>query len=339
MNTMKKLLSLLVIFGMISCAEENTDVSVEQEETPVIASVTLDTIPPMLDTFMFEKMAFDCFFHLGYPTGGTFNYKSGIESVHTKIIEIINESVESKTDLVLLVDKTGSMQNDIDSVRININKILDVLQNYGDVQIKIAAYGDKNEDGPEWWSTTDLSADYTPVRNFINTLKVSNGGDYPESVYDGIANVVKETSWRADAKKMILVIGDAPSLEGSLSDHSRSSILELCKQEGVNVNLFPILVTYLKATDYVDNSVYSKKMVKQIYPNPIQDKFNIEFKEEGTYQITVLDLSGIVVYSEKVTTQNHEIILPSELANGTYVVRVFDEDLMNMNAEKIVVQR
>lgn len=51
-------------------------------------------------------------------------------------------------------------------------------------------------DGESWFSSSSLSQNYDETRNFINALTVSNGGDYPESVYDGLAKVILETGGR-----------------------------------------------------------------------------------------------------------------------------------------------
>ena len=115
------------------------------------------------------------------------------------------------------------MQNDIDSVRINLNLIIDQIERLKNIRLGVAAYGDKNVDGKNWFSTSQISYNYNISREFINKLQVSDGGDYPESVYDGISELIKKTSFRKESKKIILVIGDAPSLEDSLSSSEELS--------------------------------------------------------------------------------------------------------------------
>jgi len=338
MNYFKHSIFIIAIALISSCTNENTDSSVDSNENPVITSVNADTIPPALDTLMFSKVALDCFYHLGASTGGEFYYKTGVESVHSTIIDVINDHGENGSDIVFLIDKTGSMYNDIDSVRVNLNLIIDRIEKLKNIRLGIAVYGDKNVDGEEWWANTEISENYDISRTFVNKLMVSDGGDYPESVYDGIANVINETGWREESKKMILVIGDAPSLEDSLSDHSRKDILDLCTKEGIKANLFPILVTPYTAESFIDFSKGTDIIMEKIYPNPVSDNLKIDFVKEDTYSITMLDLTGKVVLEKKFTGDHVEIPISSDIPNGAYVLRVFDSQLMYMNAERVIVK-
>jgi len=336
---MNRLIYFIGILFIVSCSSENTDTSVVQNETPVQAKIRIDTIPPPLDTLMFNKLALDCFFHLGHSTGGEFYFKSGIESVHETIIKILENHTEVGTDLVLLIDKTGSMQNDIDSVRINLNLIIDQLERLDDTQIGVAVYGDKNVDGTNWWSETDLTTNYQIIRDYINSLKVSDGGDYPESVYDGIAKVITESTWRENAKKMILVIGDAPSLEDSLADYSRETLIQLCNREGVEANLFPVLVTPFKAESYVEYSEFAPEIINEIYPNPAKETINVNVNEDHLYLVSILNLNGIVILEEEIKGTELKLNIPSGTASGNYILRVYDKETMQMNAEKIIISQ
>ena len=93
---MNRLIYFIGILFIVSFSSENTDTSVVQNETPVQAKIRIDTIPPPLDTLMFNKLALDCFFHLGHSTGGEFYFKSGIESVHETIIKIFRKLLDLK---------------------------------------------------------------------------------------------------------------------------------------------------------------------------------------------------------------------------------------------------
>jgi hypothetical protein len=335
---MKKTLIYLSILTIASCTFENTDIN-EENNNPVVAQVIIDTIPPPLDTLMFSKIAIDCFYHLGYTTGGEFYYKTAYESVHKTIIEVIQNHAENGSDIVFLIDKTGSMQNDIDSVRINLNAIIDQIEKFENIKLAAAVYGDKNVDGVDWWSSTSLTSNYQEIRNYINKLKVSDGGDYPESVYDGIAQVIENTKWQPNSKKLILVIGDAPSLEDSLSEHSRQSIIDLCDRNNVKTNLFPILVTPYKVEDFVDMSSNYPDNLEKVYPNPAVDLLNINLKETGSYLVTLFSLNGKVVFETQFSGSTFVLNIPHSIVSGNYILRLYEINTTLMNAEKIVISR
>lgn len=335
---MVKNLAYFLMLITLSCTADNTDTA-KANFNPVVLEAIVDTMPPPLDTLMFNKLAIDCFFHLGYGTGGEFYYKTAIKSVHKTIIEVIQDHAENGSDIVFLIDKTGSMQNDIDSVRINLNAIIDQIEKFENIKLAAAAYGDKNVDGIDWWSTTDITSDYQEIRDYINNLKVSNGGDYPESVYDGIAQVILNTNWRTDSKKLILVIGDAPSLEDSLSEHSRQSILDLCAQNNVQANLFPVLVTPFKAESFVDMNAFYPSFLEKVHPNPTSEILNINVKETGDYTLTLISLTGEVAYATEFSGTSFVLSIPENVESGTYILRLFEKNTMSMNSEQIIIAK
>lgn len=336
---MKKILLIIPLLVVIACTSDNTDTSVDKTDEPVQLSIEIDTIPPPLDTLLFNKLALDCFYHLGYSTDGEFYFKSAIESVHTVIIDVLNDHGIDGADILFLIDKTGSMQNDIDSVRINLNSIIDQIERLKNIRLGVAAYGDKNVDGQDWFSTSPLSANFSTSREFINKLQVSDGGDYPESVYDGIAELINSTSFRKDSKKMILVIGDAPSLEDSLSSYNRKTIIELCNRNGIKANLFPVLVTPYTAETFVEFSEQNDKIIEKVYPNPVKDIVKIALTSDGDYTITIMDLTGKVIVSEKSNSKDVVVNIPNDAPNGNYVLRVLRNSDYQMNAEKIIISK
>jgi len=334
---MKTIFFTLICLSLFSCSNENTDTRVDKNTAPVKLHADIDTLPPPLDTLMFNKLALDCFYDLGKATDGAFYYKSAIESVHSTILDVIEDHAKNGADIVFLIDKTGSMQNDIDSVRINLNAIIDQIEKFKDIRLGVAAYGDKNVDGASWYGSSEISGNYQSTRSFINKLEVSDGGDYPESVYDGLAKLISETNWRKDSKKMILVIGDAPSLEGELSDNSRKDIINLCTRNGIKANLFPVLVTPYKAQLFVDESTYFDKIIDEVFPNPASDLITIKMTKKAEYNLTLLDLTGRVVLQETFSDQEYKLKVSEDVPNGKYILRVITKDGSAMNAKNIVI--
>ena len=336
---MKKLYYLITIILLTACSTENTDVSVKTNQQPTQLHVAIDTIPPMLDTLLFTQASLDCFYHLGQATDGEFYYKTAAESVHKTILEVIRDHGENGSDIVFLIDKTGSMQNDIDSVRINLNKIIQQLKKLKNIRLGSAAYGDKNVDGKNWYNQSEISSDFEITKQFINSLKVSDGGDYPESVYDGLAELIKNTNWRKKTKKVILVIGDAPSLEDSLSTYDRQEIIDLCNKKGIKANLFPVLVTPYSPEMIFDFASYSDKFLLNIFPNPATNYLKLKFSKKAAYAIALVDYSGKIVFTERTSEAELKIDIPADIPDGTYILRVIRLDDEQVNAKKISIKR
>ncbi|WP_422361133.1 VWA domain-containing protein [Reichenbachiella sp.] len=183
----------------------------------------------------------EAFDFLAEQTEGESYSASNASQVSTTILEILTDHIESGADLVFLIDNTGSMSDDIANIRTNISDILETLPS--GVNVGVAEYGDLNVDPSVWFDYTDLTSDYSSIELYLDELTTTGGGDTPESVYDGIWETIDIMSW-SSSQKMVIVIGDAPPLEGSLTIKSLKDVIDKCTEEDVTANLYPILVGF-----------------------------------------------------------------------------------------------
>ena len=123
-----------------------------------------------------------------------------------------------KLDLVFVVDTTGSMEDYIDEVKENMTEYLNELDESGmDYRIAIIDYRDFPEraysvDYP-YTVQCDFTSDYDTVLSTINGLSLGHGGDWEETVYSALIDGIDELSWRDDAGKSAILMGDAPALD------------------------------------------------------------------------------------------------------------------------------
>jgi len=145
------------------------------------------------------------------------------------------------SEVVFLVDNTGSMEDDIDEVKRNINIILDCLPD--GVRLAAATYGDNREEPFTWYTSIDFTEDKETIRTFINAITVSGDGDIPESVFDAIYKALDELSWRdCDQEDTIIVMGDAEPHTGTLTDHSSEEVLSKANSICADTRFVPVIV-------------------------------------------------------------------------------------------------
>jgi hypothetical protein len=163
------------------------------------------------------------------------------EEIPNTLCRIVSEAEEG-SEIVFLVDKTGSMEDDIDEVKRNINEIIECLPD--GCRLGAAAYGDNRVDGDNWYNSSDLNADYSVAREFINAISVFGGGDsVPESVYDAIYKALDEMSWQdCSAPDKIIVMGDAPPLTGGATDYDADDVLAKARSLCDNTEFYPVIV-------------------------------------------------------------------------------------------------
>jgi hypothetical protein len=182
----------------------------------------------------------EAFASLAGETGGEVYEVSSAKSVPGAISEIILDHAKGGLDFVLLIDNTGSMGDDISYVKEAVYSLLDELPN--GARVSVATFADKNEDEYGWYDRLDFTTDFSLVEEYISNIITAGGGDLPESVYDGIYKTIEELNWKSSSQRLMLVIGDAAPLTGSLTTYSENDILELATSYSLDVNIFPILI-------------------------------------------------------------------------------------------------
>lgn len=123
-------------------------------------------------------------------------------------------------DLCFLIDSTGSMWDDIDSVKaVSLELIDDLENNYRDLRIAVVDYRDYPESpygGYSDWITnvqTPFTSNATTARNAINAISDGGGADWPEAVFSAVRRTMSGSeigTWRENAERRIILMGDAP---------------------------------------------------------------------------------------------------------------------------------
>lgn len=122
---------------------------------------------------------------------------------------------DSKLDMVIAFDTTGSMHWYIDDVKNHcVSLIPKLMKANPDMRIGIVAFGDycdmtSSTIFGKAYQVLPLTDDENKIINFINNAKNTNGGDSDEFYELVIKKITEETDWRDDAVKAVLLIADA----------------------------------------------------------------------------------------------------------------------------------
>lgn len=173
---------------------------------------------------------------LGTPAGATLE------------LEEMPECASNQLDLVFVIDTTSSMADDIAAVRRDALSIIDrVAAGGADWRIALVTYRDHprspyGEPG-DYPSRVDLDFTSSPdeIIDAINLIRVDGGADTPESVFSGLVTAI-ELSWRLDARKTIILMGDAPPHDPEpVTEYTMSSVLRAAFLTDPH-SIYPILI-------------------------------------------------------------------------------------------------
>lgn len=156
-------------------------------------------------------------------------------------------------DILLLFDATGSMGNVIDEVKKRSQEIMRSIRDlYVNSAFGVAAIYDYKPQKQPWRLYQSLSLDVNQVSESLQKVELSGGGDWPEAYVRGLYES-RFLNWRKDARKYIILFGDAPAhdpefygvdygvdpgrdgIEGTSDDLFLRPVIQQLKQDSITV--------------------------------------------------------------------------------------------------------
>ncbi len=113
-------------------------------------------------------------------------------------------------DIAVVLDTTGSMQNQIDRLKTTLQAIhlqLTQLGSKPDVRFALVAYRDRGDDYVT--RVTPFTSDVKAFQRELNRIEANGGGDTPEDLQEALAKAMGELKWREDGLRIGFVVADA----------------------------------------------------------------------------------------------------------------------------------
>ena len=161
-----------------------------------------------------------------------------------KTVTITMAGGTALVDVFFLADETGSMFDEIASVKASAAAILASTAGLGDVAFGVGGYRDV---GDAWIyrEIQDLTSDQPTAQAGINTWAAGGGGDFPEANLPALEGVANDTSWRTGSERLVVWFGDAPGhdpRDGSTEATATASLI------GAGVQVIAVDVGSLNST-------------------------------------------------------------------------------------------
>lgn len=194
-------------------------------------------------------------------TGGYYSTTPSSDSLTDVIIALIDSFASEGADIMFLIDKTGSMWDDIAAIQSGLTSIIAALP--ASCRLGLASYGDLMEDsvwgwgGNDWYDFEDLTLNHPDIQLLVDNLTTTGGGLIPESVFDGLYRTIQKADWQS-TNKLLIIIGDAPPLitpcnlpltplqPVECTMHSIMDVVNACLANSVVTNLYPVVIGPIK---------------------------------------------------------------------------------------------
>ena len=171
-------------------------------------------------------------------------YSKGPETIVDDILDVLDEIGDKNyLDVVFAIDATGSMKNDIETLKKELlPALLKQFEGAESVRFGLLFYRDYGD---------SFNYKGLPVRFFgftdnlntfdknLNSIRIvgTEGGDIPEAVYEAIYASTEYYNWRLGVNRRIILIGDAephPKPRG-LGKYSKDYVMGLAETKQIKV--------------------------------------------------------------------------------------------------------
>jgi len=233
---------------------------------------------------------------------------------HEVILEARSASSPVRLDVHFLLDATGSMSDEISQLTNNmiaISERIHELPGNPDVRFSMTTYRDRRD---EFVSRT---FDFTPdIELFIQELRdviADGGGDYPESLNEGLHDAIHLPEWRTEETiSLIFLIADAPPHLDYPNDYDYAEEVFEAAQRGIKI--FPLASSGLD-----DQGEYIFRQLAQI--------------TSGKFLFLTYGADG-----RPGNDTTHHVDDYSVLSLDQLVIRLVEEELANLRSQDIYQQ-
>ena len=142
---------------------------------------------------------------------------------------------ENNADVILIVDATGSMEDEIAYMKAEFKDVINqvnIQKPALNLQTGAVFYRDE---GDEYITrVSGLSSDATKVVDFMSKQSAEGGGDYPEAVDVALKAAIEDKNWSASAQtRIVFLMLDAPAHNESIGSLQES--IQKAAQKGIQI--------------------------------------------------------------------------------------------------------
>ena len=208
------------------------------QDNPFVLSAKIKELPPPVVVEEVERELEDVMEEAALMTGGEFIRADDGDEAVDKIGNILSSVKGGSIDIVLVVDTTVSMKNDINFIQKKLVPLVEThIEGFDKFRVGIVMYRDYKE--AYLTKEVDFQDDLERIQWFLDRITVSGGRDIPEAVYEGIFSGISNFEWDAD-NRIIIQVGDAPPHEEPVGEITKELVYKEADKLGISI--YPILL-------------------------------------------------------------------------------------------------
>ena len=143
-----------------------------------------------------------------------------------------------KVDLVFIIDKTGSMEDNVRGIRAYIDLFFEHFGRAGhDAAFGLVTFADAMTKKPK---VQGVTTDHGKFKNWLYKIKFEGGGDLAESGLDALMAALHRIKFRDNAQRFFVLASDGAFHDADYdgrSEYSQDGVIETLQHQGVRVDV------------------------------------------------------------------------------------------------------
>ena len=182
----------------------------------------------------FMEDAVESFSRIAEIGGGKALKSAGKEDLIERIGEIIDDTRGKSLDLVLALDTTRSMENDMPALKGKIVPLIaEHTSRFNKFRVGLLFFRDYFEQYLA--KPLPFEHDLGTIQRYIDRVRVLGGRDIPEAVFEALYSGIHSYDWQADSR-LIILIGDAPPHPRPRGKITEEMVYRDAKERGIEIN-------------------------------------------------------------------------------------------------------
>ncbi|HKK66175.1 MAG TPA: vWA domain-containing protein [Clostridia bacterium] len=167
-------------------------------------------------------------------SNGGVTFGKGQEDIINNVRDVLRGVKAKSIDLVLCLDTTKSMQDDIPHLRNSLIPMLEEeIKGFDSFRLGFVLYRDYFE--LYLAKPYPFQRDFGKIQAVLNRIRVYGGRDIPEAVYEALHTGIHSYEWMAD-KKLIVLVGDAPPHPRPRGKITKQIVYDDARERGIEIH-------------------------------------------------------------------------------------------------------
>ena len=151
---------------------------------------------------------------------------------------LADAAIVQEIDLVFIVDKTGSMEDNVRGIRAYMDLFFEHFARLGhDAAFGLVTFADAMTKKPK---VQGVTTDHGKFKNWLYKIKFEGGGDLAESGLDALMAALHKVKFRGNTQRFFVLVSDGAFHDADYdgrSEYSQDGVIETLQQQGVRVDV------------------------------------------------------------------------------------------------------